>query len=78
MTMKKGRRTIPAGQFKSHCLAILDQVSGNRESVIVTKRGRPVAQLVPLEEHRHKSLLGSVRQRGNIVEGLGEVWESEK
>ncbi len=76
--MKKGRRSIPAGQFKSHCLAILDRVAETREFVIVTKRGRPVARVVPLEQRGIKSLRGSVRERGDIVGSLGESWDAEK
>ncbi len=78
MTMKKGRRSIPAGQFKSQCLAILDRVAESRESVVVTKRGRPVARVVPLEQQSPKSLRGSVRERGDIVASLGERWDAEK
>ncbi len=42
-------RTMPAGKFKATCLALLDEVEAKRESVIVTKNGRPVAKMVPLE-----------------------------
>ncbi|MGI8974048.1 MAG: type II toxin-antitoxin system Phd/YefM family antitoxin [Gaiella sp.] len=51
-------RTIPAGEFKTHCLSILDDVAETGETVVVTKRGKPVAQLTPLEPP--KSLIGSV------------------
>ena len=50
MTMVMKERTIPAGEFKAKCLAILDEVQAYGETVVVTKRGRPVARLVPLEE----------------------------
>lgn len=49
MTMVKKEKTIPAGKFKSGCLAILDQVARTKRSVVVTKHGRPVARVVPLE-----------------------------
>ncbi len=42
-------RTMPAGKFKATCLAVLDEVQAKRESVIVTKNGKPVAKLVPLD-----------------------------
>jgi prevent-host-death family protein len=42
-------KTIAAGRFKTHCLALLDEVETKRECVTVTKNGRPVARLVPLE-----------------------------
>lgn len=49
MVMKKQERVVPAGEFKARCLAILDEVEAGGGEVIVTKRGRPVAKVVPLE-----------------------------
>lgn len=42
-------RTMAAGKFKAQCLALLDEVETKRECVTVTKNGRPVAKMVPLE-----------------------------
>ncbi len=42
-------KEIPAGQFKSQCLAIMDQVQQRGEPVLITKHGKPVAKLVPAE-----------------------------
>jgi prevent-host-death family protein len=41
--------TIAAGEFKAKCLGLLSDVESKRETVLVTKYGRPVAKLVPLE-----------------------------
>ncbi len=43
-----GDREIRASDFKARCLALLDEVAQTRTSIVVTKRGRPVARLVPL------------------------------
>lgn len=43
-------RTIPAGIFKARCLAIMDEVQAKRQAVVITKRGKPVAKLVPVEK----------------------------
>jgi prevent-host-death family protein len=43
-------RTIPAGRFKAECLKIMDEVKARREPVLVTKKGKPVARLVPVDE----------------------------
>lgn len=51
-------RTIPAGKFKAECLALLDEVAASGEEIIVTKRGKPVARVLPLEAP--PSLEGSV------------------
>ena len=48
--MKNARRTISAAQFKAHCIALLDKVGRTRETLVVTKRGRPVATVVALAE----------------------------
>lgn len=49
---------IAAGDFKARCLRLLDEVALDRVELVITKRGRPVARLVPLEEP--PSLAGSV------------------
>jgi prevent-host-death family protein len=46
MTMK----TIPAGEFKTHCLRIMDEVRKRRQPVLITKKGVGVAKLVPIED----------------------------
>ena len=53
---------IPATEFKATCLALLDRVADRRESFVITKRGKPVAKLVPLVATRkkRKALIGSV------------------
>jgi len=42
-------RTMAAGKFKATCLAVMDEVQAKREPVLVTKNGKPVAKLVPLD-----------------------------
>lgn len=76
--MKGARRTIGAAEFKARCLALLDEVRETRETVVVTKRGRPVARLVPSEGPGRKPLRGSVRVRGDIVAPLGQKWDAER
>ena len=41
-------KTIPAGAFKTNCLAIMDEVKAKRETIVITKHGQPVAKLVPV------------------------------
>ena len=40
-------KTMAAGPFKSNCLAVIDQVQAKQETAVITKRGKPVAKLVP-------------------------------
>jgi prevent-host-death family protein len=42
-------KTIAAGQFKARCLRLMDEVRTTREPVLITKKGRAVAKLVPVE-----------------------------
>jgi len=48
MTMKKATNTIAAGKFKATCLQLLDDVAQSGRELVVTKRGKPVARLVPM------------------------------
>ena len=75
MTMARTRE-VPAGEFKSKCLALLDDVAATRQEIVVTKRGRAVARLVPIE--KAPSLRGSVLQADDIVEALDVAWESNQ
>jgi prevent-host-death family protein len=40
-------KTIAAAEFKAKCLALIDRVHAEGESIAITKRGRTVARLVP-------------------------------
>ena len=42
-------KTVPAGEFKTHCLRIMDDVRKRRRPVLITKKGVGVAKLVPIE-----------------------------
>lgn len=58
-------KTIAAGSFKVHCLAIMDEVAAKREAVIITKRGKPVAKLVPVEKEKD-DIFGFLKGKGKI------------
>lgn len=53
--------TIAAGVFKARCLELMDEVARTREEIVVTKYGRPVARLVPLEGPPPRPLFGRAR-----------------
>lgn len=62
-------KTMPAGKFKAQCLAVIDDVHEKHETVVITKHGKPMAKLVPLEEEqaKRKSLFGALRGQVEIV-----------
>jgi len=62
-------KTVPAGKFKAHCLAIMDEVQAKRQAVVITKRGKPVAKLVPVE-NKEDDIFGFYKGKITI---LGDV-----
>ena len=71
VVMKK--RTIPAAQFKTQCLGLLDEVEKGQTQLVITKRGRPVARVVPLERATPRKKLGG-RILGDIVGSIEPEW----
>ncbi|HXV80262.1 MAG TPA: type II toxin-antitoxin system Phd/YefM family antitoxin [Candidatus Binatia bacterium] len=76
--MSSQPKTVPAGEFKARCLALLDKVARTRQPLIITKRGKPVAKLVPTEMRTSRKLLGSVKFHGNIVDPILDEWEIQQ
>ncbi len=75
------RQTIAAGKFKATCLALLDEVQQERKEIVVTKRGKPVARIVPVDD-KVPNLFGRMKGSGiilgDIVSPTGEVWDAER
>jgi prevent-host-death family protein len=76
MTMNTIVRSVPAGEFKAHCLALLDEVAATGKALTVTKRGKPVARLVPVEVPR--PLLGSILRQKDLVSPVNIKWDAER
>jgi prevent-host-death family protein len=57
---------MPAGEFKSKCLAVMDEVQAKSESVIITKHGKPVAKLVAVDSSPDE-FYGSMKDKGRVV-----------
>ena len=62
-------RKIAAGKFKAQCLKVMEQVRTTREPVLVTKRGKPLAKLVP-PERVSDDFIGSLE---GIVTIVGDI-----
>jgi prevent-host-death family protein len=58
-------KTMPAGEFKTNCLAVMDEVKAKRETIIITKHGQPVAKLVPVNSDKDE-IFGFFRGKGSI------------
>jgi prevent-host-death family protein len=59
-------KKMAAGAFKVHCLAVMDEVQLKREAVLITKRGKPVAKLVPVETEKD-DIFNFMKGKGSIV-----------
>lgn len=76
MTMKAKPTVLPAGEFKAKCLALLDDVERGRRTLVVTKRGRPVAQVVPLPKAKEATLLGSLLYEEDPFAPVDASWDA--
>lgn len=70
-------KTVPAAKFKEQCLALLDRV--DRDGILITKHGKPVAKLVPVHTDNANligSLKGKIKIKGDIL-STGMKWHAE-
>jgi len=75
---KAAARAIPAGQFKAKCLGLLDDVAYSGRELIVTKHGKPVAKIVPVEPAHRDSMKGSITFEGDIVAPIDVQWDAAR
>lgn len=75
----KQQTSIAAGEFKAECLSLLDNVARTRLPLVITKRGKPVAQLVPMPEAPalFGALSGSVVHQDDLLSGVGDTWDAD-
>jgi prevent-host-death family protein len=80
MTIVKFSPNLPAADFKAHCLELMDRVRIKKMEITVTKYGKPVAKLVPLNDEAPELfgfLSNSVTYHHDIIAGTGEAWSAE-
>lgn len=75
-------QTIQASEFKAKCLALMDQVARTGEAILITKNGKPVAELVPPAGLRHASPFGLhkglIEINGDILSPIDVEWDAQK
>jgi prevent-host-death family protein len=80
MVMKGCTMQISAAEFKAKCLKLMDEVAHTRKSITITKRGKPVAKLVPAGPEIRKPLFGcmagTVTYEGDLLAPLDVEWEA--
>ncbi|MFT7721829.1 MAG: type II toxin-antitoxin system prevent-host-death family antitoxin [Roseateles sp.] len=73
---------VPATVFKAHCLRLLDEVERSKAPLTITKHGRPVARMVPIEPAQAPDLFGAMRgsvvRQGDLLAPLDEDWGAER
>ena len=63
-------KKMAAGSFKTNCLAVMDEVQAKHETVVITKHGKPVAKLVPINtetDEIYNFLKGKGAVTGDVV-----------
>ena len=74
--------SVTASELKARCGRIIDSVENGREPVVITKRGRPVARIVPIDEPAERSLFGFARGSvvivGDITEPIDVEWDATR
>lgn len=72
--------TIPAAVFQAKCLKLMDEVARTGRPVVITKRGRPVAQLTPVPA-ASRSLFGYMKHtvsiKGDLIAPTGGCWSAD-
>lgn len=73
-------KTIAVGEFKSKCLSLLERVRTKKERLIITKRGKPIAEVIPLKTKNHSlkdhELRGSIIYEGDLISPIEVEWEA--
>jgi prevent-host-death family protein len=67
---------VAAAEFKANCLRLMEEVAQRRIPIVITKRGKPVAKLVPIEEEAidiFGRMAGTIRICGAIVDPIEDV-----
>jgi prevent-host-death family protein len=74
------KQQIAAGEFKAKCLSLLDDVEKTRQEIVITKRGRPVARVVPIEKGKAQPtwgrMQGTIEILGDIISPIDEKWDA--
>lgn len=76
-------KTIAAAEFKARCLTLMEDVQKTRQPVVITKRGKPIAKLAPLDDAKDDffdRLKGQFKVVGDIVSPIvpPEDWDALK
>lgn len=75
------QKYIQAGKFKTKCLKLMDEVYRTKRRIIITKRNKPIAQLIPIEKDSDLlfgRMKGTIQILGDIISPIDEVWDATR
>ncbi len=75
----KNPKTVPATEFKSRCLALLEEVRETRQPLVVTRHGKPVVEISPYalkDDALVNPLKNSIVLQNDLISPLEERWDS--
>lgn len=73
-------RSVAAADFKANCLRLMEEVARQRRPIVITKRGKPVAKLAPIDEEPidlFGRMAGSIKICGDIVGPIDAGWTGD-
>ncbi len=73
---------VPAGEFKAKCLKLMDEVQQSHREIVITKFGKPIARLVPVEGEPKRRALGFMKGKGailgDIISPISGPWDADQ
>lgn len=74
--------TMAAAKFKAECLREIDQVQQSGEPLIVTKRGKPIVKIIPIQDPNEGAYFGCMKETlsiaGDIMQPIDEAWDLDE
>ena len=79
-------RKMSTTEFKAKCLEVVEEVERTRQTIVVTRRGKAVAQLAPVSAPKrrhtvkslHAALQGLVTIQGDIISPIDATWNADQ
>ncbi len=79
--MRRKTRQIAAASFKANCLRLMDEVAQQRTPLVITKRGKPIAKLVPIDDKPidlFGYMAGTIKICGDIISPIDDLeWTAD-
>lgn len=75
------KNEVAISEFKARCLEIVSKMESAKKIIVITKRNKPVAKLIPFEREAKTSLFGSMKDKASIksdvIKPINEKWSAD-